>query len=102
MTLEEIDKKICYIFSSPLSLPSKRADVIVEYLKFIFREKNIEKVGLEIEDDLYIQLIKILPKEFKARKINFTLTWPIYDLNSFDDSLSGGQWKKLRKIRNKF
>jgi len=92
----------CSVFSSPIAPPSRRVEVIIEYLENIFKLKKVKKVELELETDLHKSLLQVLPNNFKARRINFTLTWPIYNLTTFDDSLSGGQWKKLRKLNNKF
>jgi len=101
LTLEEENKKICYVFSSPVAPPSYRIEVIIEYLNFIFETKEVKKIGFELEQGLYENLIKALPDKFKARRIIDTLIWPVHDLKIFDEKLSGGEWKKLRKLNNK-
>lgn len=102
LTIEEIGKKRCEVLSSPVAPDSRRVEVIIEYLNLVFESTEIKKVEFELETELYKNLIKALPDKFKARSINFTLTWPIYNLETFDDSLSGGLWKNLRKVKNKF
>ncbi len=102
LTIEERDKKRCYIFSSPIAPPQRRVAAILEYLNCIFQSKNIEKVVFELESELYKELISSLPQNIKARKINYTLTWPVYNLKNFDEKLSGNKWKALRKTKNKF
>lgn len=102
LTIEERDKKRNTIFSSPVASPLRRVPIIVEYLEHIFQSSEIEKVTLELETSLYKELLSTLPTNIKVRAINYTLTWPVYDLETFDSSLQGGSWKTLRKAKNKF
>lgn len=57
---------------------------------------------LELESELYKKFTNSLPSDIKARKINYTLTWPVYNLENFDEKLCGNKWKTLRKTKNKF
>ncbi len=101
-TVEDIETTEHSIFSSPLAPEQRRVAVILEYLNYVLLSKKIKKATLELEDDLYKKLLSVLPKNIKARRINYTLTWPIYELEDFDESLSGNRWKSLRKTKNKF
>lgn len=101
-TIEERGKKKSTVFASPVAPPLRRVPIIVEYLEHIFQSSEIEKVTLELEVPLYKELLGTLPNDIKNRAINYTLTWPVYDLKMFDSSLPGGHWKTLRKARNKF
>lgn len=102
LTIEERDKKRSTIFSSPIAPPLRRVSIIIEYLEHIFQSSEIQKVTLELETVLYKEFLDKLPSHIKARAINYTLTWPIYDLKVFDLALSGRRWKTLRKEKNKF
>jgi len=102
LTIEERDKKRTAIFSSPIAPPSRRASTIIEYLEHIFKLPEIQKVTLELETLLYKEFLDKLPINFKARAINYTLLWPVYNLKSFNLELSGRHWKTLRKEKNKF
>lgn len=102
LTIEEKDKKRCTVFSSPLASPARRVPVIIEYLNEIFQSDKTEKVTLELEGELYKNFIGALPTGIKARAINYTLTWPLYNLEAFECSLSGNNWSSLRKTKNKF
>src|SRR3989338_2549042 len=81
LTIKKKDKYI--IFSSPLAPESRRVPVIIEYLNCVFQSQKIEKVTFELEDELYKKLIKALPATLKARKINYSLTCPVYNLDNF-------------------
>ena len=102
LTIEERDKKKCTIFSGPIAPPIRQTATILEYFYCIFQSKEIQKVTLELKSELYKKLIKVLPTGVKARSVNYTLSWPVYDLNMFDISLSGNKWKTLRKTKNRF
>ena len=80
----------------------RRIHIIIKYLNYIFKSKEIQKITLELESELYKKLKETLPRTLKARSINYTLTWPVYKLKMFDDKLSGKRWKALRKTKNKF
>lgn len=101
-TIEETNKKRITIFSSPIAPPERRAEIIVEYLEHIFKFTQIEKVTLELESVLYKNFLKIIPSNLKARSINYTLTWPIYNLEAFNYLLPGKHWKTIRKEKNNF
>ena len=90
------------VFSSPIAPPERRVAILLEYLEEIFRSSHIKKVELELETPLRGELLKALPSYLKARAINYTLTWPIMNMQTFDLSLPGGHYKSLRKERNKF
>ena len=102
MTLEDTDKKIGSVFSSPIAPKNRRAKILIEYLDYILKTDKFKKIDLELEDELYKQFVKLLPKTIKHRKVRYTLEWPIYDLSLFDETLTGNKWKSLRKTINKF
>ena len=102
LTIEDGLKKTATVFSLPLAPASKRVKIIIEYISKVLAGHNIQKVIFELEESLYKNLLFALPKEFKANRINYTLVWPVYNLTKFDVSLAGGQWKTLRKVKNRF
>jgi len=102
LTIEEEGKKESTVFSSPLAPCKLRAEFLCEYITYVFCSGRIIKVFMELEDELYKEFIKNLQAGTKARRVNYTLTWPIYDLGLFDSSLCGNKWKSLRKTKNKF
>lgn len=100
-TIEREDKKNYIVFSSPIATPSRRVPIVIEYLRHIF-SLGVQKVTLEFETPLHKEFIDALPSDIKARAINYSLTWPIYDLKMFNPELSGKHWKTLRKEKNRF
>ena len=90
------------VFSSPIAPPERRAKILIEYLEEMFCNPEIKKVEFELETPLRREFLKILPVAFMARSINFTLTWPIMNMKTFDPALPGGHYKYLRKEKNGF
>lgn len=90
------------VFSSPLAPFSRRVPLLVGYLERIFQMPNIKKVWFELEAPLRKEFLCMLPKCFKSNPINYTLTWPIMDMKTFDSILPGGHYKFLRKEKHRF
>ncbi len=102
LTIEERDKKISTVFSSPVAPPARRVPIILEYLNKVFKSPKIQKVTFELETELRKELLRKLPPHIKAHAINYTLTWPIYDFKMFNPAMSGKHWKTLRKEKINF
>lgn len=102
LTIEERAKKTIMVFSSPIAPPPRRVPMLIEYLEYIFQSPEIQKVTLELETPLRKEFLRALPSRFRARAINYSLTWPIYNLKTFNPALSGKHYKSLRKAKNKF
>lgn len=102
LTREDAHLREYSVFSSPLAPPERRAPILIEYLEYIFGNTDAVKVWLELETPLREEFLRMLPARLRARPVNYTLTWPIMDLKSFDPALPGGHYKALRKEMHKF
>ena len=78
------------VFSSPIADPARRIQILIEYLEQIFQTFDVKKVWFELETPLRKELLKVLPGHLKSNAINYTLTWPIMDMKTFDLALPGG------------
>src|SRR3984957_20210889 len=101
-SMTRVEKNSATVFSSPIAPPERRGALLVEYLEEMFQLSDINKIEGELETPLRREFLKILPARFKARAINFTLTWPIMNMKTFDPTLPGGHYKYLRKEKNRF
>ena len=63
---------------------------------------KVEKVVAEFSDEVREIAFEFLKKNGYKKNVKYSLQWPVYNLLSFDESLSGKEWKKLRNIRNRF
>jgi hypothetical protein len=93
------------IFTEILAPLEKKAELVHEFLDYVFSlEKKPKKVWIELETDTRKSIMKKLKHtQYKFNKINYTLIWPVFELNSWDgDLMQGGDWKDLRYYWNKF
>ncbi|MDP3964007.1 MAG: hypothetical protein Q8Q39_05960 [bacterium] len=96
------DPKAWDVFSEPLAPEDRRAGILAEFLRDAFGAPEIKKVNLELYERTRHALLKALPEDLRARSVNYTLLWPLFDLGAFDPDLPGGRYKDLRNARNAF
>lgn len=96
------EKKEWYTFSEPLAPSDLKGKRIAEFAKFALGEPLIKKVVTEARTDTRREILKSLPPSLKARSINYTLNWPVMNMEKFDSALPGGHFKSLRNAKNKF
>jgi hypothetical protein len=102
LSMKTKDGKDYYIFCGPLALTERRTEVLLEYLENVFSKPGPRKVWFELEAPLRKEFLGKLPDEYKANRINYTLVWPVMNLESFDPKLPGGGSKAMRKEKHKF
>lgn len=98
---DEQDKSYFVVFD-PMAPSEHRAALLAEYIDWIFSHTATENIWFQLELPTRKELIHILPKRYSCRRIYYTLTWPVYDLQAFDPGLPGGRFKTLRKEVHKF
>lgn len=91
-----------YVFSEPLATPEKKVSVLIQFIIHALKEKDIKKVVVELTAETRKSLRQALPETLRDVSINYTLTWPIFDIANFDPALPGRFFKRLRNARNKF
>ncbi|MBI5023104.1 MAG: hypothetical protein HZC05_03010 [Candidatus Magasanikbacteria bacterium] len=91
------EDEVWYLFSEILALPSARIKILSDFLMRCFSDKKTDRVSVEFETDFYREVLSFLKTSpWRACAVNYSLTWPIFDLAKWDPELSGGGWKKLR------
>jgi len=88
------------IWSDPLCDKNVRANKITEFVKFGFGE-NIDKIWCNYISDTVYPLLKN-KNELVLDKIDYSLDWPVLNMEQFDLALPGGHFKDIRNARNKF
>ncbi len=81
--------------------PKERLDMLLKFLDWATKEKKSKKVFIETPEDFKSEIFEELKDSYKLN-INYSLYWPIYNLDKLDEKLSGKKWKKLRNINNRF
>lgn len=79
----------------------EKLGIFLDFLNLIATEKKSRKVFVESTEDFKLEIFKRLKKSHKLI-LNYSLYWPIYNLDALDEKLCGKQWKKMRNIRNRF
>jgi len=105
--LMQLDKKnnIWSLFPNGILAPkSERLDLFLEAANYILKKQKAKKFVVEVLEDMRKDILTKLKtiNSFRACSNNYVLYWPVYNMNSWDLSLKGGKWKKLRNIRNRF
>jgi hypothetical protein len=95
-------EKDFYFTYEPLTSPEHRAALLLEYIDWIFSNTSSKKIEFQLELPTRKKLLPMLPANCHAPRINYTLTWPVYDLTKFDPTLAGGSFKTIRKEMHKF
>ena len=91
------EDEVWYLFSEILASPPARIKILSEFLTRCFSDKKIDRVSVEFETDFYREVLSFLKSSpWRACAVNYSLTWPIFDLVKWDSELKGGDWKKLR------
>lgn len=89
-----------HIWSDPLCDRGNAIDRVDEFSKLAFGE-GIEKVWLKYVSD-YLHPKLSARKDLKVNKIDYTLHWPVLNMEIYDPALPGGHFKEIRNAQSKF
>lgn len=81
--------------------PEERLDIFLKFLDWAIKEKKAKKIFVEASEDFKSEIFKKL-RNFCKLNVCYSLYWPIYNLDSLNEKLSGKHWKKLRNIKNRY
>jgi hypothetical protein len=97
------DKSEWIVFSGILAPDTKALFFLEEFLDYAF-SKGAKKVVVEFETGFRKNLIKYLKNtNYRACAINYTLTWPVFEMKTWNGELMQGKdWKDMRYYWNKF
>jgi hypothetical protein len=93
------------IFMEIFAPQKEKAQILKRFLDHIFSlEHKPKKIWVELETETRKDVLNILKDtDYICNKINYTLIWPVFDMNVWDgDLMQGGEWKDLRYYWNKF
>ncbi len=94
-----------YVFTEILAPVDKKVEVLRKFLDNVFsQEKKPRKVWVELETPTRKLVVKSLKNSnYKCNKINYTLVWPVFEMDEWNgDLMQGGEWKDMRYYWNKF
>lgn len=93
---------VWYVPTEALAPAGERLGIFLEFLNYAIGKKKAKKAVVECGKDFKSVLFNRLKGSKYKLRINYTLHWPVYDIESWDGQLKGKQWKKFRNIRNRF
>ena len=99
---EEPKSCIWWLLAEPLAPVENRAEVIVSFLRDIFKKHGARAVHFELRADTRKALIHALPKDFRARAPSAILTTPLFEPERFDEELRGNFYKKIRSVVHQY
>lgn len=105
--LAQFDRKnnIWSLFPNSILAPeNERLDLLLEAADHILNKQKAKKFVLEVSEKLKRSILDKLKSGsgFRACSNNYTLYWPLYNMNLWNSKLKGSRWKKLRNIKNRF
>ena len=89
------------VINSVFAPGKERIEIFIKFLDWATINKGSKKVFVESLGDFKSEVFRKL-KDTHRFNTSYSLSWPIYNLDSLDMNLSGKDWKKLRNIRNRF
>jgi len=95
------------VFTEILAPSEKKPEVLKNFLNHLYENADKEKpkkVWLELTPDTRKSVLKELDNtNYKINKINYTLIWPIFEMDKWNgESMAGGEWKDIRYYWNRF
>lgn len=92
-----------YMIGYPLGPRDEWSSLLLQALDILFGQQQAKKIYIEVEPEFRQELIRNLESTpYKDSRINTELEWPVFEMAKWDQSLSGGEWKKMRNIVNQF
>jgi hypothetical protein len=92
-----------YIFVGILAPEDEAVTLLKECLDYMF-SSGAKKVWCEFTTSFRKQTLNALKdSKYKVNKVNYTLTWPVFDMKQWNgDKMEGKEWKDMRYYWNKF
>ncbi len=93
-----------YIFVGILAREENRVSYLLQFLDYIFKN-GAKKVFVEFDTAFRKSLLKTFKTNpiYRCVRINYTLTWPVFDMHKWDgEGMLGKDWKDMRYYWNKY
>jgi len=95
--------KVIRSLVEPLAKQDNIVNALQKFIKYCIEVRKMDKVILETRHEIKEQLTNAFKKsEYRVMKDRYCLIWPVFIMKNFDETLSGGKWKKMRYFKNKF
>lgn len=95
--------KIIKSLVEPLANQGNIINALNKFIEYCFDIKKVDELVLETRHDIRRKLISSLKNtKYRILKERYHMMWPVFIMQNFDETLSGGKWKKIRNYKSKF
>lgn len=91
-----------HVTNGIFAFPDEMPNIFLKLAACAFSKKNAKKIVVEVEESIASRIIEAIKLSPLKANVNYALYWPIYNVQEWDEKLSGAKWKKIRNIRNRF
>ncbi len=94
---------VWHLLAEVLAPEKSRLRLFMQFLRYAYEEGSASKVTVEVTGPFRQRLLEHIRKssEYRIPKYHWVLKWPLFNMRSWDSSLSGKAWKKTRNIINR-
>lgn len=97
------EKETWHLFSEILAKPENKLKILEQFLNFCFDNPKNKKVTVEFESDFEQKIRSLFQNSpWRVEPIDYSLTWPIFDLRQWNPAIPGQEWKTMRHAKNQF
>ncbi len=97
------DGKTWQVMREVLAPKEQRTTIMLEFADYVLNKLKADTLKIELIDDTRKDLLKHLKeKKLRALKVNYYLDLPLFEMDKWDENLSGKDFKNLRNVKNKF
>jgi len=105
LTCYDSKNEIWELFPCGVLAPEdERSELMMSFINHILKNKKAKKLVVEVTEDTRRDLLYAFKtgNTFRARTYTYVLSWPLYNMKTWNPKLKGNKMKKLRNIRNRF
>jgi len=102
MALFNKKNKVWYVTNGILAPKEEMPGILLEFVDSALSRKNAKKISVEAGEDFKSEIFRKLKNSKYRASMNYALHWPVFDVQKWNEKLSGKEWKKFRNIRNRF
>jgi hypothetical protein len=90
------------LFPEIIAPKEDRIDILDSFLDHIFRKENAKKISVEVTSPTRKEILQKLKTKYHLCRLNYSLVWPVFNMKTWDPSLPGKNFKKVRNLINRF
>ena len=91
-------KGVWHLFAEPLAPKDERLNMLKLFVRYAYDQGGANKVMAELTENTHAEALAWLKhsKDYRAGTYAEILEWPLFNMRSWDATLAGKHWKKVR------